>query len=201
MLEPESNALAIRAPSLVIQWTYFICWDRDSSFLLNVLRYDQHLAVGEEREVNRLRFSGVITFVENYLQNISSNIWSFSDKEQNKLTFEVCKGNITLCSVHPNVLTFLAWETKAIVLGKHSVRLVNTVIRLAIISFWSVYFCLFCDSLRSRHWSGEERKFLGGCVRKEAHKEEGNKLVPLPSYVPRTFPTCCLCYSSACYIG
>ena len=52
-------------------------------------RYDQHLAVGEEREENRLRFSGVISFVENYLQNISSNIWSFSDKEQNKLTFEV----------------------------------------------------------------------------------------------------------------
>jgi len=47
--------------------------------------------VGEEREENRLRFAGVITFVENYLQNISSNIWSFSDKEQNKLTFEVTK--------------------------------------------------------------------------------------------------------------
>ena len=54
-----------------------------------IFRYDQHLAVGEEREENRMRFSGVITFVENYLQNISSNIWSFSDKEQNKLTFEV----------------------------------------------------------------------------------------------------------------
>ncbi|KAJ7363247.1 Inositol 1,4,5-trisphosphate receptor type 1 [Desmophyllum pertusum] len=56
---------------------------------MSIEMYDQHLAVGEEREVNRLRFSGVITFVENYLQNISSNIWSFSDKEQNKLTFEV----------------------------------------------------------------------------------------------------------------
>ena len=59
-------------------------------------RYDQHLSVGEEREENRLRFSGVITFVENYLQNISSNIWSFSDKEQNKLTFEVCDGNLMM---------------------------------------------------------------------------------------------------------
>ncbi|XP_078369527.1 inositol 1,4,5-trisphosphate receptor-like isoform X2 [Oculina patagonica] len=56
---------------------------------MSIEMYDQHLAVGEEREENRLRFSGVITFVENYLQNISSNIWSFSDKEQNKLTFEV----------------------------------------------------------------------------------------------------------------
>lgn len=56
---------------------------------MSIEMYDQHLAVGEEREENRLRFSGVISFVENYLQNISSNIWSFSDKEQNKLTFEV----------------------------------------------------------------------------------------------------------------
>lgn len=56
---------------------------------MSIEMYDQHLAVGEEREENRRRFSGVITFVENYLQNISSNIWSFSDKEQNKLTFEV----------------------------------------------------------------------------------------------------------------
>ncbi|KAK2568121.1 Inositol 1 [Acropora cervicornis] len=54
-----------------------------------ILRYDQHLAVGEEREENRLRFAGVISFVENYLQNISNNIWSFRDKEQNKLTYEV----------------------------------------------------------------------------------------------------------------
>ena len=59
------------------------------SCLLTVHRYDQHLSVGEEREEIRTRFSGVISFVENYLQNISSNIWSFSDKEQNKLTFEV----------------------------------------------------------------------------------------------------------------
>ncbi|XP_048589146.1 inositol 1,4,5-trisphosphate receptor isoform X2 [Nematostella vectensis] len=51
--------------------------------------YDQHEAVGEEREDIRRRFEGVIQFVENYLHNISSNVFSFSDKEQNKLTFEV----------------------------------------------------------------------------------------------------------------
>ena len=67
--------------------------------LVLFFRYDQHLAVGEEREENRLRFSGVITFVENYLQNISSNIWSFSDKEQNKLTFEVCDGNLIIVTL------------------------------------------------------------------------------------------------------
>ena len=73
----------------------FIRWLK----LVAVFRYDQHLAVGEEREENRLRFSGVITFVENYLQNISSNIWSFSDKEQNKLTFEVCHGNLIMVTL------------------------------------------------------------------------------------------------------
>lgn len=56
---------------------------------MSIEMYDQHLAVGEEQEINRMRFGGVITFVENYLQNISCNIWSFNDKEQNKLTFEV----------------------------------------------------------------------------------------------------------------
>ena len=60
-----------------------------SHFRWTLCRYDQHLAVGEEREENRLRFAGVISFVENYLQNISNNIWSFRDKEQNKLTYEV----------------------------------------------------------------------------------------------------------------
>lgn len=54
-----------------------------------ILRYDQYEAEGEEREDIRKRFEGVIEFVENYLHNISSNIWSFSDKEQNKLTYEV----------------------------------------------------------------------------------------------------------------
>ncbi|XP_031569863.1 inositol 1,4,5-trisphosphate receptor type 1-like [Actinia tenebrosa] len=51
--------------------------------------YDQHEAVGEEREEIRKRFEGVIHFVENYLHNISSNVFAFHDKEQNKLTFEV----------------------------------------------------------------------------------------------------------------
>ncbi|KXJ16906.1 Inositol 1,4,5-trisphosphate receptor type 1 [Exaiptasia diaphana] len=53
--------------------------------------YDQHEAVGEEREDIRKRFEGVIQFVETYLHNISSNVFAFNDKEQNKLTFEVVK--------------------------------------------------------------------------------------------------------------
>ena len=82
----------------------------ESSFS-NLSRYDQHLAVGEEREENRLRFSGVITFVENYLQNISSNIWSFSDKEQNKLTFEVIQRHRVEWSIHKCLYKSVIWKT------------------------------------------------------------------------------------------
>lgn len=64
-----------------------------SNFLL--ISYDKQDIFGKK---NRAKFTKTVDFVEAYLRQISSNIWAFNNKEQNKLTYEVCYVRL-ICTV------------------------------------------------------------------------------------------------------
>ncbi|KAK3865118.1 hypothetical protein Pcinc_029236 [Petrolisthes cinctipes] len=57
---------------------------------MSISDYDKHAAV-HSAEAAETTFKDVIIFVEEYLCNVVDKMWSFSDPEQNKLTFEVVK--------------------------------------------------------------------------------------------------------------
>ena len=61
-----------------------------SGFLFDVFSYDSN-SVNEQSKDVRQKFQPTITFVESYLKNVVDNMWTFSDNEQNKLTFQVVK--------------------------------------------------------------------------------------------------------------
>nr|AAC61691.1 inositol 1,4,5-trisphosphate receptor [Panulirus argus] len=57
---------------------------------MSIADYDKHAAM-HSTEAAETTFKDVIVFVEEYLCNVVDKMWSFSDCEQNKLTFEVVK--------------------------------------------------------------------------------------------------------------
>ncbi|CAG0923862.1 unnamed protein product, partial [Notodromas monacha] len=58
---------------------------------LSIPEYDTNKPADENKDHVQQHFASVIMFVEDYLCNVVSKMWGFSDAEQNKLTFEVVK--------------------------------------------------------------------------------------------------------------
>ncbi len=68
-----------------------VIWANSGSFeMIQFYSYDSNNVNEQSKEV-RQKFQPTITFVESYLKNVVDNMWTFSDNEQNKLTFEVVK--------------------------------------------------------------------------------------------------------------
>ncbi|CAH1782936.1 unnamed protein product [Owenia fusiformis] len=58
---------------------------------ISIEDYESNRTKDPVKESVKHKFAATIMFVEDYLCNVVSHSWSFADKEQNKLTFEVVK--------------------------------------------------------------------------------------------------------------